>query len=59
MHREYSKYLKIKAEKPQLDEDRVKAEAVYDGKFVLQINNQTNVLFSTLLLKFFKQISSI
>lgn len=38
VHKEYSKYLKIKSEKPVLDEEKVKEEAVFDGKFVLQSN---------------------
>jgi hypothetical protein len=40
VHREYSKYLKIKAEKPELDEEKVKAEELFDGKFVLQTNTK-------------------
>jgi transposase len=40
VHKEYSKYLKIKAEKPELDEERVKAEELFDGKFVLQTNTK-------------------
>ncbi len=38
LHKEYSKYLRIKAEKPQLDEDRIRAEEIFDGKFVLRTN---------------------
>jgi transposase len=40
IHKEYSKYLKIKAEKPELDEDRIKSEELFDGKFVLQTNTK-------------------
>lgn len=40
VHKEYSKYLKIKAEKPELDEEKVKAEEILDGKFVLQTNTK-------------------
>jgi len=40
MHTEYSKYLKIKAEKPELDEEKVRAEELFDGKFVLQTNTK-------------------
>lgn len=40
IHKEYSKYLKIKAEKPELDEEKVKDEALFDGKFVLQTNTR-------------------
>jgi transposase len=40
VHKEYSKYLKIKAEKPELDEEKVKAEEIFDGKFVLQTNTE-------------------
>ena len=42
INKEYSKYLKIKAEKPELDEEKVKAEEVFDGKFVLQTNTKLN-----------------
>ena len=42
VHKEYSKYLKIKAEKPELDEEKVKAEEIFDGKFVLQSNTELN-----------------
>ena len=38
MHKEFSKYLKIRAEKPQLDQDRIAAEEKFDGKFILQTN---------------------
>ena len=38
VHTEYSKYLKIKAEKPELDEERIKREELFDGKFVLETN---------------------
>ncbi len=38
VHREYSKYLKIEAEKPEIDEDRIEKEKLYDGKFVLETN---------------------
>jgi transposase len=40
VHKEYSKYLKIKAEKPELDEEKIKAEELFDGKFVLQTNTK-------------------
>ena len=40
IHKEYSKYLKIKAEKPELDEGKVKAEELFDGKFVLRTNTK-------------------
>jgi len=40
IHREYSKYLKIKAEKPEIDEDVIKREELFDGKFVLQSNTK-------------------
>ena len=33
--KEYSKYIKIKADKPQLHEEKIKAEEKFDGKFVL------------------------
>ena len=42
IHREYSKYLKIKAEKPELDEEKIKAEQIFDGKFILQSNTNFN-----------------
>ena len=42
VHKEYSKYLKIKAEKPEIDEAAIKAEELYDGKFVLQTNTELN-----------------
>ena len=42
VHKEYSKYLKIKAEKPSLDEERVKAEELFDGKFILETNTKLN-----------------
>jgi transposase len=42
IHKEYSKYLKIKAEKPSLDEERVKAEELFDGKFILETNTRLN-----------------
>ena len=42
IHKEYSKYLKIKAEKPSLDEERVKAEELFDGKFILETNTKLN-----------------
>ena len=42
IHKEYSKYLKIKADKPQLDEERVKSEELFDGKFVLETNTKLN-----------------
>ncbi len=40
IHKEYSKYLKIKADKPQLDEERVRLEELFDGKFVLETNTK-------------------
>jgi len=36
--KEYSKYIKIKADKPQLNEEKIRAEEKFDGKFVLQTN---------------------
>lgn len=39
VHREYSKYLKIVAEKPKLDEEKIKQEKIYDGKYVLLTNS--------------------
>ncbi len=42
IHKEYSKYLRIKADKPQLDEERIKSEELYDGKFVLETNTKLN-----------------
>jgi len=42
IHKEYSKYLKIKADKPSLDEERVKSEELFDGKFVLETNTKLN-----------------
>lgn len=42
IHKEYSKYLKIKADKPQLDEERVQHEELFDGKFVLETNTKLN-----------------
>ena len=42
MHKEYSKYVKIKAEKPELDKDKVKKEELHDGKFILQTNTKMN-----------------
>ena len=38
VNKEYRKYLTIKADKPELDEEKIKAEELYDGKFVLQTN---------------------
>jgi len=40
IHKEYSKYLKIKADKPSLDEERVQHEELFDGKFVLETNTK-------------------
>ncbi len=40
MHREYAKYLSIRAEKPQLDETKIEREAIFDGKFVLDTNTR-------------------
>jgi transposase len=40
MHSQYSKYLKIKADKPILDQERIELEKIYDGKFVLQTNTR-------------------
>lgn len=40
MHSQYSKYLKIKADKPILDQERIELEKIYDGKFVLQTNTK-------------------
>ena len=42
IHKEYSKYLRIKADKPSLDEERVKSEELFDGKFVLETNTNLN-----------------
>jgi transposase len=42
VHKEYSKYLKIKADKPSLDEERVKHEELFDGKFVIETNTRLN-----------------
>ncbi len=42
LRKEYSKYLKIKAEKPEIDEEKVKAEEIFDGKFVLRTNTKLN-----------------
>jgi len=42
VHKEYSKYLKIKADKPELNEEKVKREELFDGKFVLQTNTTLN-----------------
>lgn len=43
INREYAKYLKIKAEKPVIDEEKIKREEIYDGKYILM----TNAGFST------------
>ena len=40
VHKEYSKYLKIKADKPELNEEKVKHEEVFDGKFIIQTNTK-------------------
>lgn len=40
IHKEYSKYLKIKASKPELNEEKIKKEELFDGKFVLQTNTK-------------------
>lgn len=40
VHREYSKYLKIKAEKPEIDEAKIETEELFDGKFILQSNTK-------------------
>ena len=42
VHKEYSKYLKIDAKKPELDEEKIKKEALFDGKFVLETNTELN-----------------
>lgn len=42
IHKEYSKYLKIKASKPELNEEKIKTEELFDGKFVLQTNTTFN-----------------
>jgi len=42
VNKEYRKYLKIKAEKPEINEVAIKAEELYDGKFVLQTNTGLN-----------------
>jgi transposase len=41
--KEYSKYLKIKADKPSLDEEKIKQEELFDGKFVLETNTKLNL----------------
>jgi len=38
--KEYAKYVTIKADKPKLNEERVKKEELFDGMFVLTTNNQ-------------------
>jgi len=40
--KEYSKYLKIEAKKPEIDEERIEKEKLYDGKFVLETNTELN-----------------
>ena len=40
--KEYKKYLKIEAKKPELDEDKIKQEALFDGKYVLETNTELN-----------------
>ena len=42
VHKEYGKYLKIEAKKPELDEEKVKQEALFDGKFILETNTELN-----------------
>ena len=42
IHKEYSKYLKVKADKPELNEEKIKAEELFDGKFVIQTNTKLN-----------------
>lgn len=38
--KEYSKYVTIKADKPKLNEEKIKAEELFDGIFVLTTNNK-------------------
>jgi len=38
INREYAKYLKIEAKKPEIDEEKVKQEEIYDGKYILMTN---------------------
>lgn len=40
IHKEYSKYLTIKADKPMLNKKKIKYEELFDGKFVLQTNTK-------------------
>ena len=42
VNKEYRKYLNIKAEKPEINEAAIKAEELFDGKFVLQTNTKLN-----------------
>ena len=42
IHKEYSKYLKVRADKPELNEEKIKAEELFDGKFVIQTNTKLN-----------------
>lgn len=42
INKEYRKFLNIKAEKPEINEAAIKAEELYDGKFVLQTNTKLN-----------------
>ena len=38
--KEYAKYVTIKADKPKLNQERIKKEELFDGMFVLTTNNQ-------------------
>lgn len=38
--KEYAKYVTIKADKPKLNEERIKKEELFDGMFVLTTNNE-------------------
>lgn len=40
VNKEYAKYLTIKADKPELNEEKIKHEELFDGKFVLQTNTK-------------------
>ena len=39
----YSKYLMIKADKPELNKERIKYEELFDGKFALQTNTEMSL----------------
>jgi len=40
VNKEYRKYLKVEAKKPEINEAAIKAEELFDGKFVLQTNTK-------------------